>query len=81
LDILKPLLFENDKRVYNPNKGDTFLHQNNKALNQKINAKTLKKAKKDAKSDYTRFLKWFSLRAFFNPSRLCVKYLQPLFGL
>ena len=26
------------KRVYNPNKGDTFLHQNSKALNQKVNA-------------------------------------------
>ena len=45
------------------------------------NAKTPRKARKDAKGDYPRFLKWFSLRAFSTPSRLCVKYLQPLFGL
>jgi hypothetical protein len=29
--------------------------------------------------DYVRFFKWFSLRAFFTSSRLCVKYLQPFF--
>jgi hypothetical protein len=44
------------------------------------NAKMQRKAKKDAKGDYSRFLKGFSLRAFSTPSRLCVKYLQPFLG-
>jgi len=48
---------------------------------QKINAKTLRKAKKDAKSGCYGFLKWFSLRAFSTPSLFCVKSLQPLLGL
>ena len=46
----------------------------------KINAKTLRKARKDAKGDYPLFLKGFSLRAFSTPLHLCVKCLQPFFG-
>ena len=67
-------------RVYNPITGNTSLHQNSKSWNQKTNAKTLRKAKKDAKSHYARFLKWFSLRAFspcafaLNPCTLCLGY-------
>jgi hypothetical protein len=111
------------QRVYNPNKGDTFLHQNSKALNQrsynpkkcltqsrkerrvkalnnrekafilpislsglapalinslrvaclclgyrpvnqKINAKKLRKAKKDTKGNCFRFLKYFFFAVF-----------------
>jgi hypothetical protein len=52
------------KRVYNPNKGDTFLNQNSKALNQKINAKALRKAKKDTKGNCFRFLKYFFFAIF-----------------
>jgi hypothetical protein len=39
-----------------------------------INAKAPRKAKQGAKGESSRFLKWFSLRAFFTPSRLCVKH-------
>jgi len=42
------------------------------------NAKTLRKAKKDAKGNYALLFKLFSLRAFSTPLRLCVKY---FFGL
>jgi hypothetical protein len=39
-----------------------------------INAKAPRKAKQGAKGESSRFLKWFSLRAFSTPSRLCVNH-------
>jgi hypothetical protein len=64
--------------VYNPNKGDSFLHQNSKALNQKTNAMTLRKAKKDTKGDCFRFLKYFFFAVFLYLSAPSPK--APTFG-
>ena len=68
-------------RVYNPNKGNTSLHQNSKSWNQKTNAKTLRKAKKAAKGDIVAFWSGFlcglslPLRAFaLNTYNLCLGY-------
>jgi hypothetical protein len=52
------------KRVDNPNKGDTFLHQSSKALNQNINAKTQRKAKEVTKGNCFRFVKYFFFAVF-----------------
>jgi hypothetical protein len=65
--------------VYNPNKGNTSLHQNGKSWNQKTNAKALRKAKKDAKDDYPVFCSGINC-ALSLPLRAFVCVVNPLFN-
>jgi len=67
-----------EKRAHNSNKETKRIclyTKTFKSWNQITTAKTQRKAKKDAKGDYSLFLKWFSLRAFSTTSRLRLKRL------